>query len=424
MAGTSMPVVSRSTVMAMLGRRSFLYRRMSWSTRSAAPVILRTAASLYCSSYLALKASSSRRLTMSACASVAQKIERLLLAERVQLVGELLADDAVEVLVDDALVEALDLEIEFVFELGRLDLAGGQVQRLDLLALGEVDALAAQQRLVADGRLVVDQPVVGDSLAVRVGEDGLAEDLGGVACRRGREADAHGVEVVEHAAVAGEVLGMVAHGQLAFGHVLVERVAAVGLVDDDAVVGVHRRRRVAAEHALEHGLHGGHLHAGLGLGGHVTQLGDVVDLGERLVLLQRGLVEGVLRLRAQRVAVDQEQDAAEALGLQQPVHQADDRARLAGAGGHRQQAGAAALGQSGLDGGDGLVLVVAQPQVGVAVLLQLAFGLLPAAGEQVQQALRRVEAGQRPCGMRRRSQVTEPGPARFGQLLDEGAAVA
>ncbi len=192
--------------MAMLGRRSFLYRRMSWSTLSVAPVILRTAASLYCSSYLALKASSSRRLTMSACASVAQKIERLLFAERVQLLGQLRADDAVEVLVDDALVEALDLEVEFVVELGGLDFAGGEVERLDLLALGEVDAVAAEQRLVADRRLVVDQPVVDHGFAVRVGVDRLAEDLGGVARRRGRQADLHGVEVVEHAAVAGEVL--------------------------------------------------------------------------------------------------------------------------------------------------------------------------------------------------------------------------
>ena len=44
--GTSMPVVSRSTVMAMLGRRSFLYWRIRASTLSLAPVILRTAASL------------------------------------------------------------------------------------------------------------------------------------------------------------------------------------------------------------------------------------------------------------------------------------------------------------------------------------------------------------------------------------------
>ena len=51
------------------------------------------------------------------------------------------------------------------------------------------------------GRLVVDQPVVGDRLAVGVGEHRLAEDLAGVACRGGRETDAHGVEVVEHATV-------------------------------------------------------------------------------------------------------------------------------------------------------------------------------------------------------------------------------
>ena len=168
--------------------------------------------------------------------------QRLLFAEGVDLLGQLLADDAVEVLVDDAPVEALDLEVELVLELGGLDLAGGKVQGLDLLALGELNAVAAEQRLVADGRLVVDEPVVDDGLAVRVGEDGLAEDLRGVARRRGREADMHGVEVVEHAAVAGQVLRSVAHGELAFGHVLVERVAAVGLVDDDAVVGVDGRR--------------------------------------------------------------------------------------------------------------------------------------------------------------------------------------
>ena len=61
------------------------------------------------------------------------------------------------------------------------------------------------------------------------------------------------------------------------------------------------RRVVAGEDALDHGLYGGHLHAGFGLGGHVAQLGDVVDLGQRLVLFQRRVVEGVLRLLAQRV---------------------------------------------------------------------------------------------------------------------------
>ena len=69
-------------------------------------------------------------------------------------------------------------KFEFVFQFGGLDLAGAQVEGLDLLALGELDAVLAEQGLVADGRLVVDEPVVGHGLAVRVGEDR--------ACRRFR----------------------------------------------------------------------------------------------------------------------------------------------------------------------------------------------------------------------------------------------
>ena len=109
---------------------------------------------------------------------------------------------------------------------------------------------------------------------------GLAEDLGGVPGRRGGQADLDGVEVVEHAAVGGEVLGLVAHGQFALGHLLIERVAAVGLVDDDAVVGVDWRAASSLlKDALDHGLHGGDLDAGFGFGRHVAQFGDVVGLG-------------------------------------------------------------------------------------------------------------------------------------------------
>ncbi len=50
------------------------------------------------------------------------------------------------------------------------------------------------------------------------------------------------------------------------------------LVDDDAVIGVDRRRAIGLEDAPDHRLDGGDLDARLGLGGHVAQLGDVVDL--------------------------------------------------------------------------------------------------------------------------------------------------
>ena len=89
---------------------------------------------------------------------------------------------------------------------------------------------------------MVDEPVVGHGLAIGVGVHRFAEDLGGVFGRCGGHADFHGVKVVEHTAVAGEVLALVAHRQLAFGHFLVQGVAAVGLIDDDAVEFIHQRR--------------------------------------------------------------------------------------------------------------------------------------------------------------------------------------
>lgn len=90
------------------------------------------------------------------------------------------------------------------------------------LALGEVNAVLAEQGLIADRRFVVDQPVVGHRFAIAVGEDRRAEHFAGVLGRCGGKADAAGVEVIKHAAVLREVLAVVAHCQLTFGHFLVE----------------------------------------------------------------------------------------------------------------------------------------------------------------------------------------------------------
>ena len=65
---------------------------------------------------------------MSACSVGGAEDQGLLFAEGVEFLGQLLADDAVEVLVDDALVEAFDLEVQFVVQLGGLDFAGAEVR--------------------------------------------------------------------------------------------------------------------------------------------------------------------------------------------------------------------------------------------------------------------------------------------------------
>ena len=201
---------------------------------------------------------------------------------------------------------------------------------------------------------------------------------------------------------------MVAHCQLTFGHFLVEGVTAVGFVDNDAVEGVDRRRVVRLEDAPDHGLHGGDLNARFGLGGHVAQLLDVVDLRQRMVLLERRFVERLDGLLTQGAAVDQKEDTAEAFGLQQAVHQADDGARLAGAGGHGQQALAAVVGERLLDGANGVFLIVAQLEIGEAFLLKHRLGRFTAAFEQVEQPIRPMEVLQWAAQVRGAAQVAEP----------------
>jgi hypothetical protein len=118
------------------------------------------------------------------------------------------------------------------------------------------------------GRLVIDEHVVEHRLAVAVLEHRPPEDLGGVQGRGGGEADLDRVEVIEHAAVLGDVVALVAEVDLGVAHLAVEEVAAVALVDDDAVVLIDRRhvgtRR--EEDALDHALDGGDVQLGVGVG--------------------------------------------------------------------------------------------------------------------------------------------------------------
>ncbi|CAM5250519.1 hypothetical protein SSTU70S_03748 [Stutzerimonas stutzeri] len=260
----------------------------------------------------------------------------LLFAKRVQLLGQFITDDLVKGRGDHAAVERLDVEAEFIFQLGYVDFAGLGVDNADRLAFLEADAVLAELGFVADRWFVIHQPVVGDCFAVAVGEYRFAENFAGVLGRGGGEADAAGVEVVEYAAVLREVLAVITHGQFAFGHFLVEGITPVGFVDDDAVELAHGRRVIRAEDAADHGLHGGDLDARFCLGGHIAQLFDVVDLRQGVVLLKRGVVERVDGLLAEGAAVNQKEDAFEAFGLQKTVHQANDGAGFTGAGGHGQ----------------------------------------------------------------------------------------
>jgi hypothetical protein len=182
-----------------------------------------------------------------------------------------------------------------------------------------------------------------DGLAIAVGIDGRAEDFRGVERRGGGKADLHGVEVVEHAAILGDVIVETAKGQLRLGQLAVEQITAMTFIDDDAVVLIDGGRwRVLRriKHAGHHALDGGDVNGGVGIGFLLVDFLDAENVRKGLQTLHAGVLERISRLLAERGAIREEENAAKALRFQQPVDERDAGLRLAGAGGHGEEHGA------------------------------------------------------------------------------------
>ena len=125
---------------------------------------------------------------------------------------------------------------------------------------------------------------------------------------RGGEADLHRIEVVEHAAVFGDVVVVTAETQLGVGQLAVEQVAAVTFIDHDAVVLIHcGGRPILADikNALHHALHSSDVHGGVGIGLLLVQLLDAKNIGEGLEALHTRVLERVGGLFAKRGPVHQ-----------------------------------------------------------------------------------------------------------------------
>ena len=220
--------------------------------------------------------------------------QRLFVLLGVDVLDQLGQDHTIEVLDDDPAIEGFHLEVDFV---GQLFLPERRValrrafKHEHLLAGLVVDAVLGQPRQDAYRRIVIDEEAVHDGLAIGVAEHGRAEDFGRVQRRSSGEADLHGVEVIEDATVLGDVVVFVAEQQFAVRELAVEQVAAVALVDDDAVVLIDRRDFwiVALERsddALHHRLDGRDVEAGFAFGFEVGELLYVVNVRERLQILE------------------------------------------------------------------------------------------------------------------------------------------
>ena len=152
-----------------------------------------------------------------------------------------LGDGAVEGARVDLLVELGDLEVDLVLEVEQVDLPGARIDDIDLLALVEADPGLAERGGDPARRAMVDQLAVDHGLAVAVVKHRRAEDLARVQRRRRRQRDLGRVEIVEHAAVGGQIIVEIAEAEIVLAQLGVQRVAAMRLVDDDQVVSARCR---------------------------------------------------------------------------------------------------------------------------------------------------------------------------------------
>ena len=245
--------------------------------------------------------------------------------------------------------------------------------------------------------------------------------------RRGGEADLDGVEIVQHAAVFGDVVVKAPKAQLGVRHLAVQRVAPVAFVNHHAVVGVHCGRGHALcgeQHAAHHALHGGDVHRRVVVGRLRLQLLDAKDFCKGLQALHARVFEGVGSLLAQGRAVHQKQNASKALGLEQAVDQRDAGFGFASAGGHGQQDFALALRDARFGLANGALLVGPQRKAKVKCrVVQARMGSHFVGLQQVLEPGRAVPAVQGQAAVFRLAQVAKPDAALGGQLAQIRPAV-
>ena len=163
-----MPVVSRSTVTAILGLASLRKERIRVRTLSTLPVIF------FDGRVVDLPVAVRKRLLDCAHDNIGMGIGRgedqglAAGSVRIDVVGQLLGNHPIELGGDHLLVELLDLEADFVGRMGEIDLAGRRVREARAVRPSrKMMPARASAVSIRIGRLMIDQIAVDDRLAGR-----------------------------------------------------------------------------------------------------------------------------------------------------------------------------------------------------------------------------------------------------------------
>ena len=277
---------------------------------------------------------------MSAVRVRGREDQRLSWVGGIDVLGQLLADDPCERAGDDSAVEALDLEAKIVWGRYEVDLTGERIKQRQLGSFDEMDAVAGQLGLDAGRRLLVHEPSINHRLAQTISEDRATEDLGSMQCRRGCQADADGIEVLDDTAILADIVVLGAEPQLGVAHLAIERVAAVALVDEHQVILVDRGHvlgRGREQHAFDQALDGADVDLSVQVGRGIPQHLETEDVREGSSAHNACAGERVFRLLPEGGPVYHKADSAEAPRVQETIQERHGELRLARPRSHGEQ---------------------------------------------------------------------------------------
>ena len=259
---------------------------------------------------------------------------------RVDVFGDLGQNCLVKWASDDFLIKLLHIEVELIVQqLAVGNLSGHRVVDSHGIARLIVDALIPQFGMEVVRGVVVHQIALDNCFPIGILENRLAENLGGLEGRGSGQRDFHRVKILNYAAIFTLIVSLVPVKKFSIPHLLVQKVAPVGLVYDNQVIVVDRGHgfSIIVENTLYHSLYGGNLDTSLPLNFFVFQSLNVIDVRQGHQILQLDLFEYIQCLLSQSGAVHQKQDALETACFQETVDHAQHRPGLAGTGGHGQQ---------------------------------------------------------------------------------------
>ena len=138
----------------------------------------------------------------------------------------------------------------------------------------EVNAAFGKLRSDADRRFVVVEKAIDYGLPIRVGEDGLAENVGGMERGRRGQADLDRIEMLQDPAVLGDIVSLIAEAEITIRHFAIEQIAPMTFIDDHEIILVNRRRIFGAlgiENAPDQALNRADVHPRIVIGRDVGQ---------------------------------------------------------------------------------------------------------------------------------------------------------